>query len=271
LEQLAVRGKLTYSQWLQWIRDLPQAVQNANQQQIVLETEYIQVEEALTLGLPPGQVNVPDTWSRQANYHRALSRMLAAVVSSHISLVVQDKNLLKGMVDNGNSNQNAVTFSNYLTLMVEILGHPSGRVVGEQITLWATLLRDPQISKSTRLLDPLSADILTAFINHTVRIEWEDGEDESHPQIALLQATWEDEEDYNLWANDFRSRSSQVFKFNLICLQWCSLLRAQTQASLLELAHCILAWNPTDLWLERKCQYLKQQKLDILIQMWRPE
>jgi hypothetical protein len=276
---------------------------------------------------------------RQVNFHRALSRMLAAVVSSHISLVVHDKSLLKGTSDN----QNVVTFSNYLKLMIEILSHPSGRVVGEQMTLWATLLRDPQISKSTRMLDPLAADILTAFVTHMVRLEWEDVQDESHPQSAVLQASWDDEEDYNLWANDFRSRSSQVFKYLGNCQPHISTsvllsrvqstlvqygngdpknhldsdtrqltqaseavrqfeglihplenvliglppwvlnatgkstrsaasntqreasIRTQTQASLLELSRCILAWNPTYLWLK----FRKAQLLECLRYFWK--
>ncbi|KAG7369890.1 Exportin 1-like protein [Nitzschia inconspicua] len=213
LEQLALRGKLSYTQWLQWIQDLPQAVQNANQQ-AAQETEYLQAEEALSTGRPPSTVEVPDPLTRQLKFHRALSRTLAVVVSSHIALVVQDKNLLKGNSDESNSrNQNAAHFAAYLRLMVDILGHPSGRVVGEQLTLWTTMLRDPQISKSTNTLDPLSADILTAFVNHMMRIEWEDVEDGSHPQSAILQASWEDEEEYNAWANDYRSRSSQLFKY----------------------------------------------------------
>jgi Exportin-5 family len=341
LEQLALRGKLSYSQWLKWIQDLPQAVQNANQS-AAQETEYLQAEVAVTTGRPPTSVEVPDLLTRQLHFHRALSRTLATVVSSHIALVVQDKNLLKGKNDNtANMNQNSAFFAAYLELMVEILGHPSGRVVSEQLTLWTTMLRDPQISKSTKILDPLSADILTAFINHMIKLEWEDVEDETHQQSAVLQASWEDEEDYNSWANDYRSRSSQLFKhlgncqphvassvllarFKAMLAQhgngeprdhldsvtqqltaaseavrqfeglvhpmenvlsglpaWSlnasgksssggnpqqeAAIRAQTQSSLAELAHCVLAWDPQYLFLK----FRKAQLLECLKHYWK--
>ncbi|KAL3910654.1 MAG: hypothetical protein SGILL_007610 [Bacillariaceae sp.] len=213
LEELAMRGKLPYSQWLHWIRDLPQAVNNANQQ-ATQETEYLQAQEAVVSGMSPSSITIPNLLTRQLVFHRALSRMLATVISSHISLVTQDKNLLQGKTaKKSNNNQNSASFISYLTLLVEILNHPSGRVVGEQLNLWIAMLRDPQISKSTTVLDPFAADILNAFVNHMVKLEWADVEEETHPQSELFQASWEDEDDYTSWANDFRSKASQLFKF----------------------------------------------------------
>ena len=216
LEQLAARGKLTYTQWTKWIQDLPQAVQQANQLFNTQETEFVQVEEAVRTGQSPTTVNIPDPLTRQLDFHRALSRMLATVVSSHIGLITQDKNLLKQTSatngSNNSRNQNSENFAAYLRLLVDILHHPSGRVVGEQLNLWVTMLRDPQISKSTHTLDPLAADILTAFVNHMVKLEWDDVESESHPQYALLQASWEDDDEYSSWSNDYRSKSSILFK-----------------------------------------------------------
>merc|ERR1740117_338769 len=76
LEQLALRGKLSYATWLQWISDLPQAVQQANQQ-MAQETEYLQIQEAANTGnQSSGISNLPAPLTRQLDFHRSLSRML---------------------------------------------------------------------------------------------------------------------------------------------------------------------------------------------------
>ena len=211
LEQIALRGKLSYSSWLHWIRDLPKVVQESNQQ-MSQEIEYFQVQEAVITGnqsLDSDELSEP--LSRQLEFHRSLSRMLATVVSSHIGLITQDKNLLT--TSNKGTNTNADDFAAYLRLLVDILNHPSGRVVGEQINLWVGMLRDPQISKSTHTLDPLVADILNCFINHMVKLEWEDVEDGIHPHSKLFQASWEDEDDYETWSHEYRAKASQLFKY----------------------------------------------------------
>eukprot|EP00536_Pseudo-nitzschia_multiseries_P001400 jgi/Psemu1/250511/estExt_Genewise1Plus.C_180109 len=343
LEQLALRGKLTYSQWTQWVRDLPQAVAQANQH-MAGETEYLQVQEAASTGSqsPP---DVPDLLTLQSEYHRALSRMLATVVSSHIGLITQDKGLLKSSSGNSKKkNTNSENLESYLRLLVDLLHHPSGRVVGEQIALWVGMLRDPQISKSSSLLDPLVADILNCFTNHMIKLDWDDVEDEKYPQSDLIQASWEDEDDYDAWSHDYRAKASLLFKYigncqphiaasvlltrvrNLItqhgngepldhlCVtnqqitdkstasrqfegivhpmenilnglptwslnaegksssfgsakkqehqkQLEGQIRAQTQASLSELANGIVSWNPSYLWLKfRRAQLLESLK-----------
>jgi len=211
LEQLALRAKFSYSTWLRWIQDLPQAVQQANQQ-MAQETEYLQVQEAANTGNQPlGISNLPAPLTRQLDFHRSLSRMLATVVSSHIGLITQDKNLLKA--SDKKSNKNATDFAAYLRLLVDMLHHPSGRVVGEQINLWVGMLRDPQISKSTHALDPLVTDILNCFTNHMVKLEWDDIEDGSHPHSELFQASWEDEDGYQTWSHEYRAKISQLFKY----------------------------------------------------------
>lgn len=216
LEQLALRGKLSYSIWTQWIKDLPQAVAQANQH-MAQETEYLQVKEAAKTGnQSPDSFDIPEPLTRQIEYHRALSRMLATVVSSHMGLITQDRALLKYLTDNSNNkkeNKNAINFAAYLRLLVDMLHHPSGRVVGEQINLWVGMLRDPQISKSSTLLDPLVADILHCFTNHMIKLDWDEIEEEKYPQSDLLQASWEDEDDYVAWSHEYRAKASQLFKY----------------------------------------------------------
>ena len=216
LEQLALRGKLSYTKWLQWVEELPQAVAQANQQ-MTQETEYLQMREAANTGnQSPDSFDLPEPLTRQLDFHRALSRMLATVVSSHIGLITQDKNLLKSATDNSSNtktNKNTVNFESFLRLLVDMLHHPSGRVVGEQINLWIGMLRDPQISKSSNILDPLVTDILNCFTNHMVKLDWDEIEDGDHPQSDLMQASWEDEDDYDAWSHEYRAKSSQLFKY----------------------------------------------------------
>lgn len=353
LEQLSLRGKLSYSKWLQWIQDLPQAVVHANQQ-MAQETEYLRIQEAAKTGnQSPDSFDLPEPLTRQIDFHRALSRMLATIISSHIGLITQDKNLLKSRSDNGNNsnsktNQNTDNFESYLRLLVDLLHHPSGRVVGEQINLWIGMLRDPQISKSSKVLDPFVPEILECFTTHMVKLDWDAIEDGDHPQSDLVQASWEDEDDYDLWINEYRAKASQLFKYvgnchphiassillarirNLVAQHgsgepldhicstnqqithkstasrqfegivhpmenvlnglppWSlnaegksqsygsakkqqhqkrleSQIRAQTQASLSELAHCIVSWNPSYLWLK----FRRAQLLECLKHYWK--
>lgn len=237
LEQLAVRGKLSYSQWMQWITDLPVSVGEANQLLTSQEVEYVQVQEAARTGQPPrkninnngGITTASDPLVLHLDFHRGLSRMLATVVNSHIAHMTVDKELLKPLSKKnnnnnkqGNNNNNSgltatERFTNYLALLVQILQHPSGRVPGEQLNLWISMLRDPQISKSTSVIDPYVSDILNCYINHMVKLDWDDVEAEVYPNSALLQASWDDEDDYDAWSNDFRSKSSQLFR----CLSNC--------------------------------------------------
>jgi len=216
LEQLSLRGKLSYTKWSQWIQDLPQAVANANQQ-MSQEREYLQVQQAAVTGnQSPDSFDLPPALTRQLDFHRALSRMLAAVVSSHMGLLTQDKNLLKYRTDkssNNKANRNSDNFSSYLRLLVDMLHHPSGRVLGEQIDLWVNMLRDPQISKSSSILDPLVTNLLNCFANHMVKLDWDAIEDGNHPQSDLMEASWEDEDDYHTWITAYRVKAGLLLKY----------------------------------------------------------
>eukprot|EP00934_Nitzschia_sp_Nitz4_P007801 Nitzschia sp. Nitz4//scaffold105_size73764//38086//42509//NITZ4_005677-RA/size73764-augustus-gene-0.51-mRNA-1//1//CDS//3329532450//7791//frame0 len=201
LEQLCVRGKLTYSTWIQWIQEFPGAVQNANRQ-LNMEQEY-KVIEARVSGQEP-----VDALTSQFEFHRALSRMLAAVVSSHIAHVTQSKKILDG------NTLESSQFSNYLSLLVDMLYHPSGKVVTEQLALWVSLHRDPQISnKKHRLLRPFAAQLATCFMDQMLRLRWEDIEEQTHPNYAVLEASWDDEEEYDTWLMEYRSKATQFFKY----------------------------------------------------------
>lgn len=200
LEHLCLRGKLTYSQWINWIQQLPQAIQQANQV-MAGDQEYRQVEDAAS------GVNNPsfDALSEQLEFHRGLSQMLAALVSAHISHVTHEKKILKS----GTPDQ--LAFSNYLRLLVDMLHHPSGLICGSQLTLWISMLRDPQISR-TKILQPFVSELLTCYMNHMIKIRWEDVDEGTHPQSALMEASWDDDEEYDKWIMDFRSKASPLFK-----------------------------------------------------------
>jgi exportin-5 len=99
----------------------------------------------------------------------------------------------------------------FLRLLVDLLHHPSGRVCGEQINTWIILLRDPQISKSS-LLTPFAEELMTCYMEHVSKIRWEDVDEGTHPQSDLMEASWDDEEEYDSWSGEYRSRSTQFFK-----------------------------------------------------------
>jgi hypothetical protein len=102
--------------------------------------------------------------------------------------------------------------STFLRLLVDMLHHPSGRVCGEQIATWTTLLRDPVIAK-TNLLTPFAEELMNTYMEHMIRIRWEDIDDQTHPQADLMEASWDDEDEYDSWLGEYRSRCTQFFKF----------------------------------------------------------
>ena len=221
LEQLVLRGKLTYDQWMRFIRDLPGAIAEANQQ-FAWEQEQAAVEAAVSQ--PPQASRLADPLTAQVEFHKSLSRMLATVVSSHLSYVTYDKKILsKGGPD-------WTAFSNYLRLLVDMLHHPSGKVVGEQLNMWIALLRDPQIIR-TKLMQPFAQEILNCYMDQMVRIRWDDVEDKVHPQASLMEASWDDEDEYESWIMEIRSKASQLFKFlgNSEPHIACSVLNARIQ------------------------------------------
>ena len=45
------------------------------------------------------------------------------------------------------------------------------------------------------------------------RIRWDDVENQVHPHSSLMEASWDDEEEYDSWMADFRSKSNLLYKF----------------------------------------------------------
>jgi hypothetical protein len=123
--------------------------------------------------------------------------------------------------------------SAFLRLLVDMLHHPSGRICGEQINTWTTLLRDPVLSK-TNLLQPFAEELLNSYMDHIIRIRWEDVDEQTHPQAELIEASWDDEDEYDSWLSEYRSRCTQFFKFlgNLEPQMVASVLNTRTQTVL---------------------------------------
>ncbi|KAL3929587.1 MAG: hypothetical protein SGBAC_012141 [Bacillariaceae sp.] len=201
LEHLCLRGKLTYTQWINWVRELPQAIQQANQV-MAGDQEYKQVQDAASGFSNPSF----DALSEQLEFHRALSRMLAALVSAHIAHVTHDKKILKS----GHPDQ--LSFTTYLRVLVDMLHHPSGLICGSQLALWIAMLRDPQISRKKYILQPVISELLTCYLNQMIKVRWDDVDEGTHPQSTLMEASWDDDEEYGRWIMDFRSKTSQLFK-----------------------------------------------------------
>jgi hypothetical protein len=200
LEQLCLRGKLTYPQWIKWIQDLPQAIQQANQI-VAGEQEFKQFAAAVS-----GRTGEStDPLTDQIGYHRGLSQMLATLVSSHLAHLTHEKRILK------KGSQDQIGFSMFLRFLVDMLHHPSALICGTQLNLWILMLRDPQISRA-KLLQPFVPELLTCYMDQMIKVRWDDVEEQNHPQSSLMEASWDDEEEYDHWMMDFRSRASQLFK-----------------------------------------------------------
>jgi Exportin-5 family len=213
LEQLCVRGKLSYEKWLQWIQEFPSAIQQVNQQ-LNLEQQVLQVQAMARGGgnSGGGASLAPDPLTAQLEFHRALSRMLASVVSGHLGHLTQNKRILD------ETTADSKNFSNFLRLLVDMLHHPSGRIAVEQLQLWISLFRDPQITnKKHRILRPVVPELVSCFMDQMVRIRWDDVEDETHPFSSLMEASWDDEDEYYAWLQDYRSKATLFFKHVASC------------------------------------------------------
>jgi len=202
-EQLCSRGKLTFQQWMRLVRELPHAVQEANQV-FVAEKEQRRAEEVATSsGFFQPKEEQP--LALQLDFHRALSKMLAGVLSSHVAHINSDKRI----TSRDGPHYDCVRA--YFRLLVDILHHPSGRICSEQINTWVALLRDPQIVR-TQLVQPVIEEVMVAYMDHLVRFRWDDVENETHPLYEVLEASFDDEDEYDTWMSDLRSRSSLFFK-----------------------------------------------------------
>lgn len=206
LEQLSLRGKLEFRQWYRLISELPASISEANQQFQVEFNEHMPVERAVQIGV--GQVSPPnpnDALPLQIDFHRSLARLLTSLLSSYISHITNDKQILAGT---GLHHQ---TLHSFLRLVVDMLHHPSGRILTEQVNTWLALLRDPQIIKS-KILRPFTQEVLACYIEKMPRIRWEDVEDQIHPQTPILEASFDDQDEYDNWVADLRSRTSLLYK-----------------------------------------------------------
>ena len=180
LEQLAQR-KLDVHTWRQLISQLPQAIGEAN---AVAQADVDESRvEAAANGLSD---ETPDTLTVQLEFHRGLARMLALMISAHLANITTDKKVMSG------SGAEFESLTSFLRLLVDMLHHPSGRIAGEEINMWIALLRDPHNARSG-ILTPFVGELLTCYMDHMVRIRWDDVEEETHPQSSILGASWDDE------------------------------------------------------------------------------
>jgi exportin-5 len=204
MEQLIVRGKLSELQWLRLIRELPVAVQEANNE---FHGPAAQQRQAERMVSGPSEASVSeDPLALQVDFHRALSKMLSAVITSHLSNITNNKHVVE--------KQSGPDFENiqaYLRLLVEMLKHPSGRICSEQVNVWISLLRDPQIAR-TALLEPLLRDVMTCYMQHGAKLRWQDIEEHTHPMAGVLEASFDDEDDLAAWNADLRARTSVLFR-----------------------------------------------------------
>ena len=160
-------------------------------------------EDNSAIPIPPTEDSL---LAAQVDYHRALSKLMSCIVSSHVAHISSNKQILLG---EGNMYEPIVAF---FQLLVSMLKHPSGRVATEQINVWSSLFRDPLISKSI-LLRPFCGDILIAYMDHMIKIRWDDVENEAHSSLKVIEASYDDEDEYDLWMGDLRSRASLLFRF----------------------------------------------------------
>lgn len=180
IEKLANR-KLEPKTWRQLISQLPQSIGEAN---AVTQTD---VDEARVEAAANGAADeTPDALTMQLDFHKGLARMLSVMISAHLANITTDKEIMSGRGPKFQS------VSAFLRLLVDMLHHPSGRIAGEQINMWIALLRDPHNAKSG-ILTPFAQELLTCYMDHMVRIRWEDVEEETHPQSSILGASYDDE------------------------------------------------------------------------------
>lgn len=201
LEQLLLRGKFSFSAWMRVITELPLAVGEANNMANLNYEFLVGEQRASTPGSPD-----PDRLATQHDFHRALSKTAAACLSSGVAHINNSKKILS------RDGLDYERLNAFMELMVNLLAHPSGRVCIEQLNTWILLLRDPQISKA-HLLRPFAQRILVPYINQSVRIRWEEVEEETHPLSAVLAASFDDEEDYDAWMMDLRGRLNLLYRF----------------------------------------------------------
>lgn len=193
LYQLTMR-KLESEHWWRLVGTLPGAL---------YEASVAAARRAEERGLP--HAHCIQMLVEQLEFHRGVSRMGATLVSAHVAYITADKDVCCG------SGAKFDAVSTFLRLLSEMATHHSGVVCGEQINTWVSLLRDPAIVKTKVLTSHLS-NVLVAYMKHLVRIRWSDVWDESHPYAALIEESWDSEEDYEDWLGNLRSKASLLFR-----------------------------------------------------------
>ena len=198
LQQIVLR-KIDSHQWFRLISTLPNAISEANDASIK--------QDQINAASQGKALNNAQSLVDKFPFHRALSKMLACTLSAHISLITNDKDIIK------NRGTRYQTLSAFLSLLADMSSHPSPRICGEQNNTWAVLLRDPQICKTqTRLLQPCFERLLIAYTTHLKRLRWSDVEDQIHPYSALLEESFDDMEEYNYFLGDLRSKANLIVR-----------------------------------------------------------
>eukprot|EP00550_Attheya_septentrionalis_P000795 CAMPEP_0198290488 /NCGR_PEP_ID=MMETSP1449-20131203/8336_1 /TAXON_ID=420275 /ORGANISM="Attheya septentrionalis, Strain CCMP2084" /LENGTH=1467 /DNA_ID=CAMNT_0043988997 /DNA_START=193 /DNA_END=4596 /DNA_ORIENTATION=+ len=198
LQQLAMR-KLEFVDWMRFIASLPSAISEANQVATQQESERA---AAMAVGAGGGSGGLTE----QLSFHRGLSKMLSTLLSAHLAFISTDKEIVSGQ------GQGFQHLSTYLHFLAEMLSHPSGRICGEQLNTWIGMLRDPQIVR-TKILSPYMEQLLTSYMHHIRRVRWEDVDNQTHAFTSVMEASFDDEEEYNLFHGELRSKASQLFKY----------------------------------------------------------
>ena len=192
LYQLTMR-KLESEHWWRLIGTLPGAL---------YEASVAAGRRASERGLQPHCIEM---LVEQLAFHRNVSKMESTLVHAHVAYITTDKEVCSG------KGQKFEAVSTFLRLLSEMALHSSGVVCGEQINTWVGLLRDPAIVK-TKVLSPHLGNVLIAYMKHLVRIRWDDVWDGSHPYAALLESSWDDDEEYDEWLGNLRSKASLLFR-----------------------------------------------------------
>lgn len=192
LQQLSMR-KLDENQFFRLVSSLPPALFEASNAAALRASER---------GVDPNSI---DMLVEQLKFHRSLSKMGSTLVTAHLAHITADKNIASGKGPKFDA------VSNYLRLLSEMMSHQSGVICGEQINTWVGLLRDPAIVR-TKVLSPHLGRVLTAYMNHIVKVNWDDIYEQEHPYTALIEGSWDDNDDYNEWLGNMRSKASQLFR-----------------------------------------------------------
>jgi hypothetical protein len=192
LYQLTMR-KLESEHWWRLIGTLPGAL---------YEASVAAGKRASNRGLQPHCIEM---LVEQLEFHRNVSKMGSTLVSAHVAYITVDKEVCSG------TGPKFDAVSTFLRLLSEMASHNSGVVCGEQINTWVGLLRDPAIVK-TKVLSPHIGNILMAYMKHLVRVRWDDVWNDSHPYAALIEASWDDDQEYDEWLGNLRSKASLLFR-----------------------------------------------------------